>query len=188
MSEGTGEEPAPQGTKKRVYDYVVSHPGTHVRRIGKDLGLARGVLQYHLYTLEKEGLIGTRSRGLYKFVFPSNMFGEKQEIVLSLLSQETPSEILLLLVQKPDSTQKDLVEHLRLTPATVSWHMDQMVGQGVVERKRVGKFVEYRATVSADDILKFVEQYHPTLWDRWASRFADILFGLGREKEREIDT
>src|SRR5437870_2557208 len=115
MFEGSWGAPPPQGTRKRVYDHIIAHPGTHIRRIGKELGLARGALQYHLDALEKEGLIKTRSRGLYKFVFPSNMFGERQEVVLSLLSQETPSEILLLLVQKPETTQKDLVEYLRLS-------------------------------------------------------------------------
>jgi predicted transcriptional regulator len=175
--------PPPQGTKKRVNDYVILHPGTHARRIGKELGLTRGDLQYHLYTLEKEGLIRTRRRGLYKFVFPSNMFGEKQEIVLSLLSQETPSEIILFLIQKPDSTQTDLAEHLRFSAATVSWHMDRMVKEGVVARKKAGKFVEYRVTVSADDMIELVKEYHPTLWERWAGRFADIMFGLGRKEE-----
>jgi predicted transcriptional regulator len=188
MSEGTWGLTPPQGTKKRVHDYIVSHPGTHIRKIGNELGLARGVLQYHIYSLEKEGLIRMRRRGLYKFVFPSAMFGEKQEILLSLLSQETPSEILLFLVQKPDSTQTDLVEHLRLSPAGVSWHMDKLVQEGVVDRKRIGKFVEYHATVSIDEMLRFVEQYHPSQWDRWASRFTDILLGLGRKERRENDT
>jgi predicted transcriptional regulator len=174
--------PPPQGTKKRVKDHITSHPGMHARRIGKELGLTRGDLQYHLYALEKEGLIRTRRRGLYKFVFPSNIFGEKQEIVLSLLSQETPSEILLFLVQKPDATQTDLVEHLSFSAAAVSWHMDRMVKEGVVARKKAGKFVEYRVTVSADDLIRLVKEYHPTLWERWAGRFADIMFGLGRKE------
>jgi predicted transcriptional regulator len=183
MSGETWGAPPPQGTKKRVNDYIALHPGTHARRIGKELGLTRGDLQYHLYTLEKEGLIKTRRRGLYKFVFPSNMFGEKQEIVLSLLSQETPSEILLFLIRKPDSTQTDLVEHLKFSAATVSWHMDRLVKAGVVARKKAGKFVEYRVTVSADDLIKLVKEYHPTLWERWASRFADIMFGLGQKEK-----
>jgi predicted transcriptional regulator len=175
--------PPPQGTRKRVNDYITSHPGTHARRIGKELGLSRGDLQYHLYVLEKEGLIKTRRRGLYKFVFPSKLFGEKQEIVLSLLSQETPSEILLFLIQTPGATQTDLVAHLKFSAATVSWHMDRMVADGVVSRKRAGKFVEYRVTVSADDLITLVKEYHPTLSERWASRFADIMFGLGRVEE-----
>jgi predicted transcriptional regulator len=179
MFEGSWGTPPPQGTKKRVYDYIFSHPGAHIRGIGKELGFVRGALQYHLDALEKEGLIRMRRRGLYKFVFPSNMFGEKQEIVLSLLSQETPSEILLLLTQKPDTTQKDLVEHLRLSPPTLSWHMERMIEQEVVERRKMGKFVEYRVTVSPDDIIRFVEEYHPALWERWASRLTNILLGLG---------
>jgi predicted transcriptional regulator len=121
VSDETWGPPPPQGTRKKVNDYVASHPGTHARRIGKELGLTRGDLQYHLYALEKEGLIRTRRRGLYKFVFPSKIFGEKQEIVLSLLSQETPSEILLFLIKTPDATQTDLVEHLKFSAPTVSW-------------------------------------------------------------------
>jgi len=187
VSDETWGPPPPQGTRKKVNDYVASHPGTHARRIGKELGLTRGDLQYHLYALEKEGLIRTRRRGLYKFVFPSKIFGEKQEIVLSLLSQETPSEILLFLIKTPDATQTDLVEHLKFSAPTVSWHMDRMVKEGVVARKRVGKFVEYRVTVGADDLIELVKEYHPTLWERWAGRFADIMFGLARREEDDSE-
>jgi hypothetical protein len=65
-----------------------------------------------------------------------------------------------------------------------------MVEQGVVERRKVGKFVQYRATVSSEDIIRFVEEYHPALWERWASRLTNILLGLGRteEKDQEVDT
>jgi predicted transcriptional regulator len=176
-----------QGTRKRVSEYIIAHPGTHARKIGKELGLTRGDLQYHLHVLERSGQIRTRRRGLYKFVFPANMFGEKQEVVLSLLSQETPSEILLYLVRRPDSTQSDLVEHLRFSPATVSWHMDRMVEDGIVFRKRSGRFVQYRVTVDANDLIELVQEYHPLLWERWASRFVDLMLGLSRKEDSSAE-
>jgi predicted transcriptional regulator len=183
MSKGSWGAPPPQGTQKRIYDFIEAHPGVHICKIARELGLGMGDLQYHLHALEDEGIIRTRRRGLYKFVFPSNMFGEKQETILSLLSQETPSEILLFLTQRPGSTQKDLVEHLKLAPASIFWHMDRMMKAGVIERSRTGKFVEYRLTVSADEIIRFVQHYHPTVWERWASRLADVFITMG-SKER----
>lgn len=184
MGEETWGPTPPQGTKKTVIDYVKSHPGTHIRRIAKELGLGLGDLRYHLHILEKEGLVRTRRSGLYKFVYPSNMFGDKQITILSLLSQETPSEILLFLIQKPGSTQKALVEQLRLTPATISWHMDRMVKEGVIERIKIGKFVEYHVTVSSDDVITFVQNYHPAIWEKWASRLADVLLLIGSKEEK----
>jgi predicted transcriptional regulator len=182
MSDGSWEESSPQGTKKRVNDYVASHPGEHIRRIARELGLGMGGLRYHLHSLEKEGLIKTRRNGFYRFVYPSKIFGERQEIILSLLSQETPSEIILFLVQNSGSTQKDLAEHLTLSPATISWHMGRMIREGVIGRTKTGKFVEYRVNASADEIFRFVESYHPTIWEKWASRLADLVLLLGTKE------
>lgn len=178
------ERPTPRGTRKKIYDYIRSHPGTHVRRIGKELNLAVGDLQYHLHSLEKGGLIRMKISGFYKFVYPSDMFGEKQKTLLGLLSQEVPREILLFLVQKPKSTQKDLAKHLGLSQATVSWHMSRMIKEGVVESARAGKSVTYNVTVNSRDVIGFVQNYHPTIWENWASRLADIVLALS-QKEAE---
>jgi predicted transcriptional regulator len=95
----TNGTPALEGNRARVYDYVRKHPGSHLREIKKNLGIGMGDLQYQLYILEKMGLINSMRRGLYKFVFPSGIFGDKQAVILGALSLETQREILLFFVR-----------------------------------------------------------------------------------------
>jgi len=110
-----------------IYEYIRTHPGTHVRSIGKHLSLANGDLQYHVLWLERRGFVKTRRSGFYRFVYPAKIFNEDEEVLLSLLAQETPRELLLHLACSPSSTQRDLARMLDHSQPTISWHMERLV-------------------------------------------------------------
>ena len=177
--------PGPElvGTRGRIFEYVRAHPGIHVRRIGKELSLAPGDIQYHLDILQRQGMIKMRRSGLHRFVFPSNIFGEMQETILSLLSLETPREILLCLMQHPNLTQKELAGLLKYSAPTVWWHIDRLLRLGVIGRTRRGKSVTYEVLAGRDDILRFVRYYHPSVWEKWAGRLSEIVMMLDSEQE-----
>src|ERR1017187_10245758 len=73
-------------TQRRVLELITSHPGVHLRDICRALGLAMGDVQYHVRRLERDGPISSVRRGLYKFFYPANLFGERQRDVLSVRS------------------------------------------------------------------------------------------------------
>lgn len=173
------------GTRREIYDYIKAHPGTHEREIEKELGIATGDLRYHLNKLKKADLISTWGSGT-KFIFPSNLFGEKQEVLLGLLTQETPREILLCIMRHPGIAQKDLADELRLSAPTIWWHMDRLLRLGVVGRKKSGKSVSYEVIVRRDEVLNFIVRYHPTIWERWASRMHDIALMLDSKAQRGV--
>ena len=178
--------PEIQGTQARVFEYVKKHPGTHVREIGRSLGLGIGDLQYHLYALEKGGTIKSIKHGFYRYVFPSGIFGDRQTAILSALSLESEREILLYLSQKPELTQLELARLTGLSPATLIWHMKRLKDQGIVERKKVGKTVSYCLVGDAEEVQRFIQNYHPVFWESWASRLADTFLSLSvREAEKE---
>ena len=170
----------------QIYDYIKSHPGTHTREIERELGMATGDLRYHLYKLSRAGLISTRGTGI-KFIFPSNLFGEKQEIMLGLLSQETPREILLCTIKHPGITQKELAERLKHSAPTIWWHMDRLLRLGVVGRKKVGKSTAYEVIARREDILNLISKYHPSIWEKWAGRMHDVVLMLDPETQRESE-
>ena len=168
----------------------MKHPGTHIREIRKDLGLGMGDLQYHIYTMEKLGMIKTIRRGLYKFVFASNLFADKQTAILSALSFESEREILLYLSQKPGLTQLELAQLTRLSPPTILWHMGRLIQQEIVDRKKTGKFVNYFLSVDAQEIQGFIKNYHTAFWETWAGRLAEMFLTLsikGVEVEKNED-
>lgn len=178
------EEISLDGVRLKIYDYVKSHPGTHSREIEKELGVATGDLRYHLYKLSRADLISTRGNGI-KFIFPSNLFGEKQEVMLGLLSQETPREILLCILGHPEITQKELAKNLECSAPTIWWHMDRLLRLGVVGRKKTGKTVSYAVVAKREDVLALLSRYHPTVWERWASRMHEVVLMLDSKTQRE---
>jgi len=176
---GSSEEPATN--QQRVYQYIKSHPGVHLRKVCRDLGLAGGDVQYHIDRLEKNGSVKSSRRGLYRHFYPSGIFGEREGVILSALAQETPRELLLHLVEAPGSSQEDLAGSLGLSAPSISWNMKRLTQLGLVERQQKGRFASYRVVGNAAEIAEFVRSYHPGVWDRWSSRLTEIVIALSEE-------
>jgi predicted transcriptional regulator len=171
-----------------VNDYIRNHPGTHVRSIGKDLRLANGDLQYHILWLEKNGFVKTRRSGFYRFVYPARAFKEREEVLLSLLTQHTPRELLLHLICRPGSTQRDLAILLGHSQPTISWHMERLVEAGVAAKKRTSKGFAYQVTTDQDNIVRFLKTYHRDVWERWEVRLGAVTSPHLKHAEQGGDT
>lgn len=170
-------------TRRRILDFITSHPGAHLRDICRALGLAMGDVQYHIRRLERDGRIHSVRRGLYRFFYPANLFGERQRDVLSVLSLDRPRELLLNIIEHPGSTQEALAEATKVSQPTVSWHLKRLVDLGIVGRQQDGRVVTYSVTGGAE-IAAFIKTYHPTVWERWSSRLADIFIAYSQEEEK----
>ena len=145
-----------------------------------------GDVQYHIRRLERDGRVTSARRGLYRFFYPAALFGEKQRDVLSFLSLDTPRELLLNMVQKPDSGQDELARAVAVSQPTVSWHLKRLVELGIVEKRQTGRVVMYRVSGGdAAEIATFIKSYHPSVWERWSSRLADIFISYPGEEGEE---
>ena len=160
-------------------EFITQHPGTYLREICRELALAMGVGQYHVYRLERDRSIVSRRRGLYKRFYPNLVFAETDQNILDVLSQETEREILIFLTQRPGPTQKEIADFARLSLTAVSWHMRRLVASGLIE-PRIGGDSRLRYFVLVDKglILKLLKSYHPAIWERWAERLADVWVDL----------
>ncbi len=161
--------------KNQIRDSITEHPGTHFREICRNLDLAMGVVQYHLYRLEKERAIVSRRRGLYKRYYPNLVFAEMDQDILDVLSQGSEREILLFLTQRSGPTQKEIADFAKLSLATVNWHIKRLIGSGLIE-PRLGQDSSLRYFILVDKmlILKLLRSYHPAIWEMWAERLADV--------------
>ncbi len=145
-----------------------------------------GDVQYHIRRLERNGRVSSVRRGLYKFFYPSALFGAKQRDILSFLSLDTPREILLSIVEKPDSGQDELARATAVSQPTISWHLKRLVELGIVEKRQSGRITMYRvASGGSAEIADFIKSYHPSVWERWSSRLADIFISYPLEQGEE---
>jgi len=173
----------PESKRTRIFEFIRTHPGSHLREIKRELNLAMGVIQYHLYGLEREQEIISRRRGLHKRFYTTHVFGERQLEILDTLSQETERDILLFLIQNPDATQKELSEYVRISPASINWHIRRLSDTGLVEAKHDGMNVRYLVRDNRAEILVLLRSYHPAVWERWVDRLANIVLDMERQGE-----
>ena len=93
--------------------------GVYLRTICKELRLAMGDTQYHLYTMEKEGRIKSRRIGQHRHYYPITILDEQHELILAFLRQETPRDILIYLKEHPGSTQRNLANFKKMAKEVI---------------------------------------------------------------------
>ncbi len=142
-----------------------------------------GDVQYHVQRLQRDGRVTAARRGLYKFFYPANLFGQRQRDVLSMISLERPREILLNIIEHPGCTQETLALATGVSQPTVSWHLKRLVELGIVERRQEGRVVSYTVP-GGPEIASFIRTYHPTIWESWSSRLADIFVAYSGEEAK----
>lgn len=162
----------------RIYRYIENNPGAHLRKISKDLGLAMGDTQYHLDILEKSGRVKSRKINLYRRYYTAAILGEKEEIILGFLRQETTRDILIYLIEHPYSTQRELADYKHFSSPTISWHMSRLIEAGIVQSTKQGKKILYSLDADRDKLVNILKHYHPTLWNNLASRLAELFLEL----------
>ena len=70
----------------RVFEFIYNNPGSHFRKIKKELDLSIGTIQYQLNKLEKDGKIISIHHRFYKFYFPNGVFQEHEKEILQVLN------------------------------------------------------------------------------------------------------
>jgi predicted transcriptional regulator len=159
----------------RILDFIKANPGTHLRKIKRELNLAMGVIQYHLYKLEREHRVLSVRHGLYKRFYADKGLGIQDREILNILSQETERDIVLYLIKNPLATQKELSEFTRISASSINWHMKRLSQASFVQTRREGGSVFYTVRGDQARILTLLRSYHPRIWERWAERLADLL-------------
>lgn len=166
---------AEYSNRVRILNFIKANPGTHLRKIKQELNLAMGVVQYHLYRLEREEIIVSARHGLYKRFYAERSLRLEDRQILNLLSQETDRDLVLYLIRNPLATQKELSNFARISPSSTSWHMKRLSQTGVVTSRRENGAIYYVVAADSIRILTLLQNYHPRIWEKWAERLADLL-------------
>ena len=166
--------------RSEILDTIRRNPGITFRGLARELGIGIGDLQYHLRRLEKEGKVFSRKVGRRRYIFPRGLEEEAQRLLIAI-STETRRNILLLLMERPMS-QKELSERLKVSQPTVSYHMNELLRLGVVKAERSGKNVIYTLSYDPRTLVRLIEEYRPSLWDRLADGLIDLITSVGDEE------
>lgn len=169
--------------RKRIYSYIQKNPGAHLRMITRELEVGMGATQHHLDILEKSGKIKSRRINIYRHYYPIEVLDAEHNI-LAFLRQETAMDILTYLMDHPRSTQSDITHFIGFSAPTISWHMSRLEDAGLVSSVKEGRTTRY-AIVNMSSISAALKTYHPNVWDKMLSRFADLFLQMSSAKEKE---
>jgi len=121
-------------TRAIVMQYIALSPGVYLREISEDLQLEVSDVQYHVWTLAKQGRVEDYRSGRYRRFFAAGMYQEMEKKVISLLRQETPSRILRLLLSNGQSMpHMRLAVELGLSSQALTWQMGRLKALGIVD-------------------------------------------------------
>lgn len=123
-------------TRIRLYSLIMQNPGLHLSKIAELLEMSSPLAEYHLSFLEKNDYILSvpDEKGYYKrFYIKHGEVGKEDKKQLALLRQEPLLKIVLLLLKNASLRHKEISEKLKITPSTLSYHLNKLVEQGVIE-------------------------------------------------------
>jgi predicted transcriptional regulator len=129
-------------TRKDLYDFVRKNPGFHLREISRSLDLSITLADYHLRFLERHDLISSSMDGEYKRFYPRSTPGqadqrpalsEQERQILAFLRQPMPLRVMNFLMEREAATHKEILEHVPVSPSTLSHHLKKMQAAGIID-------------------------------------------------------
>lgn len=170
-------------TVDKVLFFIQDNPGCHLRRIKREIGISMGTVQYHLHKLEKMGRVTSTRSGLYKYYFPSGLFRENEKEILEVLTHETARKILMFIIEQKSPTQTDIVNSVRISARSISWHVGRLIALKMIREIKDGKYKRYQLQNDAKDILTLLRSYYPSVWDKWSMRVVEMFLSLSSSRE-----
>ncbi|MDW0174334.1 MAG: winged helix-turn-helix transcriptional regulator [Nitrososphaeraceae archaeon] len=170
-------------TVDKVLCFIQDNPGCHLRRIKREIGISMGTVQYHLHKLEKMGRVTSARRGLYKYYFPADLFRENEKEILEVLTHETARKILMFIIEQKSPTQTDIVNSVRISARSISWHVGRLIALKMIREIKDGKYKRYQLQDDAKDILTLLRSYYPSVWDKWSMRVVEMFLSLSSSRE-----
>lgn len=165
-------------SRRRIYDYVKRVPGIHLRALQRDLNMPLGTLEYHLYQMEREGLLVTREDGRFKGYFPHDELDRRDRDYLYYLRQEMPRRIAMEVANQPGIRFQELGARLPISPSTLSFHLKKLLRSEILREIPLGKEKAYEC-LDAERVRRLVVRYRATFVDDVVDRFADAWLNLG---------
>jgi predicted transcriptional regulator len=173
--------------RRRVYEFIKSNPGSHLREIQRKLDMPIGVLKFHLQYLVKHELITEKPDRYYKRYYLVGTLGSIDKEALSVLRQQHPRWIILYLLKHPGAKHKELLNEFDVKPSTLSFYLKNLVKKRIVIRRRAGRESSYSIT-NIENIVQILVTYQPSFFDRLVDRFLETWFeGFEEEEDDEAD-
>jgi predicted transcriptional regulator len=101
-------------------------------------------VQYHSYKLRLTGKISSTKHSLYKYYFPIGLFKDNEKDILEVLAHETARKILMFILEQKSPTQTDIVNSVRISASSISWHVRRLTDTKIIKETKDGRYKRYQ--------------------------------------------
>ena len=151
-------------SRRKIYEVVRQHAGSHMREIQRASGLSFGMVSYHLSYLVRHNLIKEEKDGSYVRFYPVTI-DAKEEKLLALLRQRSVRTILIFIVTHEGCSHQDISTGVKLSPSTTTWHLKKLINNGIVISDKKIKGKEYSLGIPKERITNLLLTYRESFLD-----------------------
>lgn len=160
----------------QLIQVIEKNPGIQFSEIMRETGMKNGVLSHYTRKLEENGTVQVERTPRVTRFYPLGI-NKEESILIKNLRQETPKNILVVLLEQGSLTFNEVADRVQRSPATVSINLTQLIQDEIIESKFVNTKRIFQI-INNDLVQKTVGKYHPDVIERSADRVADIFSSL----------
>lgn len=160
-------------SRRKLYELIEENPGLHFRELERRTGIVVGSLQYHLEFLQKKHLIKSFRQGKFLRYYSVRESVVEEKAAMSFLRKPSARRIILFLLEKKKANNLEVSNAVNLSPSTTSWHLDQLVEEGVIGKEKRGRESLF-FVVKPDEVVSLLIEHKKSFVDELVENFVEI--------------
>lgn len=161
-------------TRRKIYNLVAKNPGLHLSKIAELLKMRISLVEYHCLYLEKNQIFHPVKESGYVRYYIKGKIAPSDKKVLSLLRQEIPLKIVLLLLKYINLQHKDILRNINVAPSTLSYHLKKLLRNRIITIYAYGEERGY-SIINQELVVKLLIQYKPyNLFESFKDIWVDL--------------
>ncbi|MHB8586857.1 MAG: winged helix-turn-helix transcriptional regulator [Thermoplasmatota archaeon] len=167
--------------QERILACIRTYPGIHLRGIERALSLSSALVHYHVRELERKGDIASETaHGYTRYYDREATVGpakirKEDRATLAILREETPAQIIVILLDEGALPHHALVQRTGLSKSTVTYQLDKLAEEGLVEKVQGAGQWTYRVR-EEERLRRLLLAYRPApdLFERFQRLWSDF--------------
>jgi predicted transcriptional regulator len=127
-------------TRRKIFDDVRVMPGSSISDIAERVGVSHSTASYHLDKLVGFKLLTSTADGnKMRYFVDGGVFTDEERRTLAALNNAETRRVLSAISRNNMTYRAELTNLLGVSPPTVSWHLERLVGAGLIAEQRAGR-------------------------------------------------
>jgi len=120
-------------SRKRIFEFIRSRPGTFLREMERGLDMELGMLSYHLKVLADAGMVITVQEGNHVRYFSTDALHPTDIRSISYLKNRSTRAILLFVLDKGSIKYCELAPLVGVSKSTLTYHIKRLVSADLIK-------------------------------------------------------